>query len=51
MQEASLMMLYEGNRGGELSRLTTESLPPHSLIIKELSQPSCARRYGQVLAC
>ena len=50
MQKACLMR-YEGNRGGELSRLTTEALPPHSLIIKELSQPSCARRHGQVLAC
>ena len=45
------MILYEGNRGGELSRLTTEALSPYSLIIKELSQPSCARRHGQVLAC
>ena len=45
------MMGYEGNRGGELSRITTEALSPHSLIIKELSQPSCARRHSQVLAC
>ena len=45
------MMCYEENLGGELSRLTTEALSPHSLILKELSQPSCARRHGQVLAC
>ena len=51
MQKACLMMWYEGNRGGGLSRLTTEALSPHSLIIKGLSQPSCARRHGQVLAC
>ena len=39
------------NLGGGISRLTTEALPLHSLIIKELSHPSCARRHGQVLAC
>ena len=41
------MMCYEGNRGGELSRLTTEALSLHSLIVKELSHPSCARRHGK----
>ena len=51
MQEACLMMWYEGNRGGELSRLTTEALSLHSLILKELSHRSSARRHGQVFAC
>ena len=45
------MMRYEGNWGGEPSRLSTEALSLYSLIIKELSHPSCARRHGQVLAC
>ena len=36
------MMWYEGNRGGEISRLITEALSLHSLIVKELTHPSCA---------